>query len=78
MTTYRWLAEAEAFHRRRMAAAFMSGSPDAPGVEPGRTARCVMGGLVLAALCGLGAAASGAVSGHPSFRWDHDGFHASR
>ena len=79
MTSYRELAEADAFHRRRLAAAFMSGSPDGrPGVEPTRTSRCVVGGLVLAAVCVLGAAASGAMSGHPSLRWDHVDFLVSR
>jgi hypothetical protein len=77
MTTYHVLAEAAAFHRRRLAAAFMSGSPDGPRVEAPRAGRCVACGLVLAAVCVLGVVASGAVTGHPSLGWDDVGLHVS-
>ena len=77
MPTYRELAEADAFHRRRMAAALSSGALDDARKEPPGTVRCVIGGLLVAGLCILGATASVVVTGHPSVSRDHDGIHVS-
>ena len=70
MTSYRDLAEAAAFERRRLVAALVSG--DANGSDPGppQATRCVVGGLVLMLFCfGVVAAVHG-TSGHPTIRWD--------
>jgi hypothetical protein len=71
MTTHRDLAEAAAYHRRRLVEAFVSGVRTHPHVEPPRPGRCLIGGLVLATALVAGTAASDAVTGHPSIRW-HD------
>jgi hypothetical protein len=77
MTTYRVLAEAAASQRHRLVAAFMSRSPDGRRMDPPRTGRCVIAGLVLAAVCLAAVGVTGAVIGHPDIRWNHDGIHAS-
>lgn len=78
MTTYRDLAEANAFLRRRLAAVWTSGSADGPRAEPPSSGRCLVGGVVLTAVIVATSGASSAVSGHPEVGWDHDGIHVSR
>jgi hypothetical protein len=77
MTTYRALAEAGAFHRRRTTMAFLTGSPDGRRIEAPRPGRCIVGGLLLAAVCATGAAASATLTGHPTVSWDHGQAHVS-
>jgi len=69
VTTHRDLAEADAFHRRRVAAAFVSGAGAGSHVDPPRPGRCLVGGLVLAAVLTAVTAASAALTGHPSIGW---------
>ncbi|NPC98205.1 type VII secretion protein EccB [Nocardioides sp. zg-DK7169] len=66
MVTRRDLAEAQAFERRRVATAFVSGAPDGQEVEPSRPGRLLFGGLVLAALVLAGSAAAGRLLDRPS------------
>ena len=71
MSSYRDLAEADAFHRRRLVTAFISGvRPETFGESP-RTGHCLLGGLALVAALAAGAAASSVVTGHPAVGWDH-------
>ncbi|WP_331527762.1 hypothetical protein [Nocardioides sp.] len=78
MTTHRDLAEADAFHRHRLVTAFLSGAGTGSRVQPPRAGRCLVGGLVLAAVLVAGSAASNAVTGHPSIRCTHDWCRISR
>ncbi|HEY2879275.1 hypothetical protein [Nocardioides sp.] len=78
MTSYRDLAEADAFERRRLATTLVSGIRAGPAAEPTRTARQVMGGLVLTAVLVAVPAASHALTGHPAFGWDHGRARISR
>jgi hypothetical protein len=71
VTSYRDLAEADAYHRRRLVNAFVSGTSAPPGGDPPRSGRCVIGGLVLAAVLVAVTAASEALTGHPAIDWDH-------
>lgn len=71
MTTYRALAEADAYHRSRLTAAFLTGSPEGAFPEPPHAGRCVVGGLVLAAVLVAGALAGSAVTGHPHLTCSH-------
>jgi hypothetical protein len=73
MTTYRDLAEAEAFVRRRLAAAFLSGERTRSGTDSPRPGRCFAGGLILALLLVAVIAASTAATGHPSVSWIRGG-----
>lgn len=77
MTTHRDLAEAAAFHRRRLVRAFQSGSADAPPTEQPSPVRCILGGLVLTAVCVAGAGVSSRASGHPDVSWDGGSVHLS-
>jgi hypothetical protein len=71
MTSYRVLAEADAFLRRRLVSAFVSRIPvDRAGEQP-RPLRCVIGGLLLAAVLAGGVAGSRVVTGHPVVTRDH-------
>ncbi|WP_166389354.1 hypothetical protein [Nocardioides ochotonae] len=62
MVTRRDLAEAQSFERRRVVTAFVSGfvsgSPGEHEVEPPRTGRQLLGGVVLAVLVVAGSAAA--------------------
>ena len=78
MTSYRDLAEADAFERRRLATTLVSGIRTGSAGEPRRTARQVIGGLVLTAVLVAVPAASHALTGHPAFGWDHGGARISR
>ncbi len=71
MTTHRDLAEADAFHRRRLVAAFVSDAGGDSHVDPPRAGRCLVGGLLLAAVLIAASAAGAALTGHPSVGW-HD------
>lgn len=66
MSTRRELAEADAFDRRRLATAFVSGAPAGWEVEPTRPGRQVLGGVALAVLLAAGAALVGVVAPHPT------------
>jgi hypothetical protein len=77
MTTYRVLAEAAAFHRRRLVAAFVSGSREGHRVEPPRGGRCVVLGLLVASLCAAGVLVGAHVGGHPELSWERHRVHVS-
>jgi hypothetical protein len=78
MTSHRDLAEADAFERRRLATALVSGIRAGPAGEPPRSARLVIGGLVLTAALVAVPAASHALSGHPNLGCDHGHARISR
>jgi hypothetical protein len=71
VTSYRDLAEADAFERRRLATALVSGIRVGSAGEWPRSARRVIGGLVLTAVLVAVPAATHSLSGHPDLRWDH-------
>jgi hypothetical protein len=71
VTTHRDLAEADAFHRRRLVGAFVLGAGAASHVDPPRAGRCLVGGLLLAAVLIAATAAGAALTGHLSVGW-HD------
>lgn len=70
MTSYRDLAEAAAFERRRLVAAFVSGGSDSLDPRPPHAARCVVGGLMLMLLCIGVLALVHVMCGHPKVEWD--------
>jgi hypothetical protein len=78
VTTYRDLAEAEAFHRRRLVTAFISGLQPGGQQQAPRVCQCLLGGLVLVALLAGGVAVRGAVTGHPAVAWEHGAVRISR
>ena len=78
MTSYRDQAEADPFERRRLATTLVSGIHAGPAGEPPRTARQVIGGLVLTAVLVAVPAASHALTGHPAFGWDNGRARISR
>ena len=57
MTTTRDLVEAQQFARRRLVAAFVSGTPEGRDALPARRGRLIVGSLLLALLLVAGAAA---------------------
>jgi len=61
VVTRRDLAQAQSFERRRVVAAFVSGAPDGQEVEPSRSGRLLVGGVLIAVLVLLGSAAAGPV-----------------
>lgn len=69
MTTSRDLADADAFLRRRMAAAFVSGERSPSGTDSPRPGRCLAGGLLLALLVAAVVAMSIVATGHPAVTW---------
>jgi hypothetical protein len=71
MTAYQDLADAEAFHRRRLVRAFVSGGRAGRNGEPPSSARCVVGGLVLAAITLAATIAGSTLTGHPTLEWGH-------
>ncbi|HEX4686149.1 MAG TPA: hypothetical protein VH228_05165 [Nocardioides sp.] len=77
MTTYRVLAEADACHRRRQVASLVTGSPEGPRMDPPRTVRCVIGGLLVAAVCVAGTVAGDAACGHPEISGEPHGIRVS-
>jgi hypothetical protein len=71
VTSYRDLAQADAFHRQRLVTAFISGDqPGARGQAP-RAGRCLLGGVALLVVLAAGAGVSSAVTGHPVLSWDN-------
>jgi hypothetical protein len=78
VTSYRDLAEADAFQRRRLVTAFISGTQPGDRAEAPPTCRCLVGGLVLVAVLVAGAVVSGALTGHPAVEWDHGAARISR
>jgi hypothetical protein len=75
MATYRALAEAESYERRRLVTAFMTGSPHDTPVERPRDLRSVVGGLLVTALCTGAVTTVHRLTGHPDARWDGTGVH---
>ena len=63
MTSRKDLVEALAFERRRLVAAFVSGTRCDREVETSRSGRAILGGVVLAALLIAGAVIAGLLSG---------------
>ena len=73
MVTKRDLAEAEAFGRRRLVTAFVSGAPGGREVEPARPGRTVVGSVALGVLLIAGAAVHGVLAGRTTVDWDNTG-----
>jgi hypothetical protein len=71
MTSYRDLAGADDFHRRRLVRAFVSGSGAGRHGDQPSPGRCVIGGLVLAAVVLAATMASSTLTGHPNLSWGH-------
>lgn len=73
MPTSRDLAEAQAFERRRLVDAFVSGAPGGPEVERIRPGRPVVGGVALAVLVVAGALVARLLVGGDPAGWDRPG-----
>lgn len=69
MSSKRDLVEANAFSRRRLVTAFVSGAPGGREVEPVRPARTVVGGLALGVLMIAGAAIASIFAGRAPADW---------
>jgi hypothetical protein len=78
VSSYRDLAEADAFHRRRLVTAFISGVRPATLRESPRTGHCLLGGLALVVVLAAGAAASSVVTGRPEVGLDEGAVRISR
>lgn len=78
MASKRDLVEANAFGRRRLVSAFVSGAPGGREVEPARPARTIVGGLALAVLLMAGAAAAGYFAPREAVDWTRPGLVISR
>lgn len=65
--------EADAYDRRRLVIALVSGAPDGPEVEPARPGRTLLGGVALAVLLVAGAAVAGMLTGREPVGWDRPG-----
>ncbi len=72
MVGKRELVEAQAFSRRRLVTAFVSGAPDGHEVEPARRGRTLVAGVALAGLVLGGAAISGQLTDRPDSGWKRD------
>jgi Type VII secretion system ESX-1, transport TM domain B len=75
--SHRDLAAAQAFHRRRLVAAFVSVCTNERHHEPPRTVRSVVAGMLVAAVCATGVVVTGVVCGHPQVSWVHRGVRIS-
>jgi type VII secretion protein EccB len=73
MPTKRDLVEAQAFNRRRLVAAFVSGAPGGREIEPPRPGRAVVAGAALAGLVAGAAAVSGLIKPTLPSGWDQHG-----
>ncbi len=78
MASKRDLVEANAFGRRRLVSAFVSGAPGGREVEPARPARTIVGGLALAFLLMAGAAVVGVFAPREAIDWTRPGLVVSR
>jgi len=67
VATKKDLLEAQAFSRRRLVTAFVSGAPGGREVEPVRPGRVLIGGIVLSVLLMAGAAVAGFLLGRPPY-----------
>jgi type VII secretion protein EccB len=72
MATKRDLVDAQAFSRRRLVTAFVSGAPAGREVEPRKPFRAVVGGVALSALIIAGGAAAGLLSPTLPDGWDNN------
>lgn len=73
MATKREVVEADAFERRRLVAAFVSGAPGGWEDEPRRPGRQVLGGVALAVLLAAGTALAGFVAPQAPRDWQRRG-----
>jgi hypothetical protein len=73
MASKRDLVEAQAFCRRRLVTAFLSGAPGGREVEPARPGRTIVGGVALALLLMAAAAVSSVLAGHTTLDWSRSG-----
>jgi len=73
MATRRDLVEAQAFSRRRLVTAFVSGAPGGREVEAARPGRTIVGGAVLAVLLLAGEVAGSVLAGRTAADRDHPG-----
>lgn len=78
MATTRDLLGAQAFQRRRLATAFVSGARGAGAAEPPRPGRAIAGGVVLALLLVAGVALAGVLAPPPSDDWQREGLVVSQ
>jgi len=69
MATKKDLVDAQAFSRRRLVTAFVSGAPGGREVEPVRPGRVLIGGMALSVLLMAGAAIAGFLLGRPPAEW---------
>lgn len=67
------LADAQAFHRRRLVNALVSGAPGGREAQPVRRARPVLTSAALAVLLVAGSMAVGAIADRPDTDWLHPG-----
>lgn len=72
MASKKDLVEGQAFSRRRLITAFVSGAPGGREVEPGKPLRAVVGGIVLSAILVVGALAAGLLAPTLPDGWDQD------
>lgn len=72
MATKRDLVDAQAFSRRRLVTAFVSGAPAGREVEPRKPFRAVVGGVALSGLIVAGAAAAGLLSPSLPDGWNNN------
>ena len=70
MASKKDLVEGQAFSRRRLITAFVSGAPGGREVEPGKPLRAVVGGVVLSAILVVGALAAGLLAPTLPDGWD--------
>lgn len=70
MATKKDLVEAQAFSKRRLTTAFVSGAPGGREVEPHRPLRAVIGGVALTTVLVLGSLAFGWLKGSLPNDWD--------
>ena len=78
MATNRDLVEAQAFNRRRLVTALVSGAPGGAEVEPVRPFRTVVGGLALAVLVAAAAAIASVLAPRTAEGWNDVGLVVSR
>ena len=77
MATKRDLVEAQAFNRRRLVTAFVSGAPGGREVEPARPGRIVVAGVALTVLLVAGAVIAGLFTTRTPDGWAQRGLFVS-